>query len=472
MNPNFDARRGRRLELACGWMLALGCVMVAADVWAQGPAAVKKTAPPATKGAKPPATPAPPPVSEPDTGLPAGYKAPADVPELMLLDLPLSSEEELTRFEKKELKAYKSALRGREGLGNDKKDLIRRGLKYQLHLMTLKDNQRNLAKLRNDLVYQQLRSAGELLGKPEEIREFRRFVLTELLKLAEPLLENNQLVRLHVAILLGELDLTETDTNKGLTYEAFAPAAELAAKVLADPKQPIEVKIAAAHSATRALKYGQPSVEIRHKVARAAVGELANNKTFYWYQMRLAECLSVIDAPLDLQTRKPFIVQALLGALNDKERHWHVRAEAARALGRVTLDPQVDISGLVRDVTRLAHELAKAWQAKPGDLQLEHALFRVYLAFKAYDGNDKDAARRNRGGLLNNPSAAAAAQEPYTLIVPLVNAAINNQQITADQVQNVEKWLDKSKPAAANTASQQKQLSESPSAPVSNGGNR
>jgi hypothetical protein len=239
--------------------------------------------------------------------------------------------------------------------------------------------------------------------------------------------------------------------------------------VLNDPEQPEAVKIAAARSMIRLVRFGDLPANRRFETAKDVLAELARTDTHYWYQMRLVELLSTIDAPLDLETRKPVVVTTLSDIVRDPKRHWHVRAEAARALGRVPLDPQVNISSLVQDLVQFAIEMAKAeqQQTKPKSPHWEMTFFKLYLAFQSVDAGEKDASKKLRAGLLHNPAAASAAQQPYQLIVPVVNAVINDQAITAAQVQALEDWLSKHRPAVQSANSSPKTAAESSGAEAS-----
>jgi hypothetical protein len=205
----------------------------------------------------------------------------------------------------------------------------------------------------------------------------------------------------------------------------------------------------------RLIRYGQLPANKRFDTAKDVLAELAlpPEKTHFWYQMRLVELLSTIEAPRDLETNKPTVLIALSGVVNNPNLDWHVRAEAARAMGRITLDPQVNISGMVQDLMQFALEMSKAAQQQPRGPQWKMTFFKLYLAFQPVDANDRDAAKKGKAGLLNNPSAGSAAKEPYGLILPVVNAIINDQPITADQVKALDDWVTKNRPTRPTTAS-------------------
>jgi hypothetical protein len=382
--------------------------------------------------------------------LPAGYEPPLPAHELMLLDLPLMSAEELTA-NRKLIGKYAQKLRRGEYQTKEDKELIDKGLRYRLYVMTTKDQERDLHKRREELTQQDLRNAGGLIAKADQQLTFRKYVLGEVLKLVEPMLDNSFYVRIQAVTLLGELELVPADPTKNIKVETYTPACELLLKVLDSPDQPPAVKIAAARSLVRLCKFSGvnlPPVEMRHRIAKSALAELAKTDTHYWYQMRLIEVLSALDVAFDLQTKKPFIVTAMQSILNDPQRDWHARAEAAWALGRVPFDSSVDVPGVIRDVMQFTHDLAKAAQQSPSEPRWKTCLFKVYLAFQPLNTDDREATRRTRGGLLNSPLSAAQtqAQQVYPLIVPIVNTVLNDKPIVAKMISDIDAWLQKAKP--------------------------
>lgn len=422
-----------------------------------GGAGSKKAAPPPKKAAPPPVATAPVPVDS-QTGIPLGFEPKKEVPELMLLDQQLVSDDTLAKWAK-DLSKYRTALRNGE-LTPAAKALITNGIKFRIATMTVKKNQQVLHEKREDLTVRDMRDAGIQLQKIDQLKTFCAWVNDEIIKETEPLLQNNFYVRVHAATLLGELFLVPADEQKKWKFETYIPAVEPLRKVLRDAEQPTAVKIAAARSMIRLIRYGDMPANKRFETAKDVLAEVAKTDHHFWYQMRLVELLSTIDAPLDLETRKPTVVNELTGILRDPKRHWHVRAEAARALGRVALDPQVNISSLLQDLVQFASEMSKAAQQQPKAPQWEMCFFKLYLAFQSIDASEKDATKKLRAGLLYNPAASSAAKPAYDLILPVVNAVINEQAITAPQVQAMDDWLSKSRPTASAKSSEVKPPSQ------------
>lgn len=412
------------------------------------PATPKKTAPPATGQNTP---------IDPVTGLPLGYVPKPEPIELVTMDSPLMSQEEFEKLRKdlRNLADYRKALRNADLSENGRK-LLAQGIRYRLAEMTFKDNFTDLARLRENLSVRDFVEAASLNTlKIDEVRNFRRWLMDEVMRQAEPLFQNNYYVRIQVATLLGELVVMPADENKNQRMEIHGPAATPLRKVLRDPQQPLGVKIATIRSLLRICRYADLAADKRFEITRDVLAELdqpstsLEPKTHFWYDMYLVGTLGNIDLPVDLETRRPVIVEKLTEVLRDPNRHWHVRAEAAKALGRVTFDPQVNPQHVLFDLMTLARDMAKATQVAPKDPHWKMTFVKLYLAFQPLDRDDRTAARNNPAGLLKNPSIASLAEPPYQLLVPMVNAVLNAQPITAAQIQAVEEWLQNNKPAGA-----------------------
>lgn len=389
--------------------------------------------------------------SDPAT-LPPGFQPLAEEHELIQLDLPLLTAQQLADLRKIEDK-YKKAL-NKGVLDDAAKKLIRDGVRYRLAQLTVKENREkklNLHELR-EMLLRDLQFAGKLLDKPDEVRTFRGFVLQEIVAQAAPLLQNNLYVRLQIVILLGELNLTDEDPRRNLQTVAFAPAAAPLAEVLRDAKQPEALKVAAVRSLTRVLRMSAPDVVLKLQIAQTLVDEFsADRSTHWWYQMRLAEALASVDVAKD-RNQKPFVVSALTSAVVDSQRHWLVRAESARSLGRVPFDASVDIPQVMGAIGVLALDLTKGQIERPqDDLYWRPAFTRLYLAFQASDPTDRDALKKNPGGLLGNSTTANQSKELYSLVIPICRNVLRNEPVSSDAMKSLQDWVDRRRPASSTT---------------------
>lgn len=397
--------------------------------------------------------------------LPPNYAPPGDRDPLMDIDRPLVAPDELEKL-KKDFNRYGTLLRTARSTDPDKA-VIRNGLRYRLALMCQKEaraaasskeatNVKDISKLHEDLL-RDLASAAAApdSSKPADAKAFRQFVMQEIVNQVTPLLSTqNFYVRLHMVILLGELNLTEDHAKLALKQEAFYPAAEPLVGVITDAKQPEAIKVAAVNGLVRLMRQGNAPVLVRMKVAEGIVGELKNKSAHRWYQMRLAGALAAIDVDLD-QARTPFVVDVLKSVLADDERDWSVRAEAAKSLGRVTIPATVNPQTVTRSVAEFALKLAKAAQQAPqqkaDDPRWKAEFIKLYLAFQPVDATDTMANKTSKAGLLNN--SAAASKPAYDLIVPLVAAVLHGQRLTVQQVNSLESWVGPT-PTANNKPAQ------------------
>ena len=428
----------------CRALLALGCCLSMANVaWSQTTKGGKTPLP--TKGTTQELK------IDPDT-LPPGFEPPKEQDSRMREPMPLALPEEMDKLKKDEGKFLLTI--GRGTWDDASKAVIRNVIRYRLSQMCLEKNLKKeslneLYKIRVELT-RALNGAGKTNTelKPDALRKFRLDVLQEFVKQATPLLKNNLYVREQIVILMGELELVQEDTKKNVAVEAFTPAFEPLTAVIADPEQPVSVKLLAVNRLTRILKIGTPNVNERTRIVEAIIAELAKTDTHWWYQMRLAGALG--SAALGDQ-KQPIVVKALKDVVSDPKRVWSVRSEAAHSLGRVPLPAASNPSSVVVAIADLALQLAKAAQQKPDDPKWKTEFSKVYLAFVPLNANDKDATKALKAGLLNNPSSKGLATAPYGLIVPMVSAIVNGQRLTAAQLSALEAWLKGNMPGAGTT---------------------
>ncbi len=417
------------------WCLALGMVCQAA-AFAQPEAAEPET----------PAAAAP--EVDPRAGLPAGYQPPADPTPIMKIEKELLTPDERKQLARAKGK-YRTKLRNGELRSDEDKTIVRNGIRYTLNELTIPENRKNIHKFRGELTGSggDMSAAGSLLNKKQDVQSFRQQLLQMVVEETVKLFDNNTLVRVQAALILGELNLIEDNEKMKSLFGteplpiAFAPAAKPLCAVLQDSEQPEDVKIAATLSLVRILRLGNPDVNQKREIANAVIGELKRTNTHWWYQMRLAETLGHIDSPtLDLD-RQPFIYQALDSLLKDPDRPLRVRASAAWSLGRHPLDPSVNLKQVGQDLVLFGLDLAEAFNKNPRQLQAKRLGTLLYLAFHAKDDGDKLADRSRKAGLLNSPAAAAASKEAYAQILPVVQGIWNGQPISPEKIQSLEKWL-------------------------------
>src|SRR5690606_11113586 len=126
--------------------------------------------------------------------------------------------------------------------------------------------------------------------------------------------------------------------------KAFAPVANVLLPLLSDASQPIPVRIWAAKGLGRVLRAGDLEDERRHEIATGLIKELNENpRSHYWFQWRQVEALGGVGM-VNFGGDRAFAADALAKIMVDRERHPCVRAEAAKQLGRIPLDGNVNLN--------------------------------------------------------------------------------------------------------------------------------
>lgn len=276
-----------------------------------------------------------------------------------------------------------------------------------------------------------------------QARKFREYYLRQVVARLEELLDGHLLVRTNAVILLGELSIENE--------EPYADAVKPLLKVILDKDQPESVKMHAPRGIARICLLGKPSAQAKLDVGLALVSEIQRKDTHYWYQWRLAEALGTLDSVLD-QAQKPFIAQTLGEIVVDDTRHCLVRSEAARSLGRLPHNKDINISLVAFEVARLAQSLSEKYNLNPTNPDWKYCYERIYLAFKP-----KDQAGIERGdgllakvdkGPLNKHKAIVA--DAYQLTLPLFRHVLDPKTggtaFPAKLTEPLDEWIQKKRP--------------------------
>lgn len=434
VTANFVRRNFMSKSLIVLALLAISSLALSSPAAAQQPrrgSATKKTdkTAPATKKAEAP-LPAASREIDPVT-LPPDFEPPQPQSEVMQINRPLLTEEQLETLKKKYDSKFSSLLNRTTWTDAASKEAIRGGLQYRLAQFTILENRDKWLGFRSALM-RDISKMGLLAPNPQATIDARRFLLTEVVQECQKLLDNNFWARVHAVFILSELNLTEEDTKKNLKLEAFLPAIEPLVKVLEDPAQPEAVKILAVRGVVRLLSNSSPPVKVKQAVAAALVAQLSNEKAHPWYQKRLAYAMSTVDIAVDLNG-KPILVTTLQKVVADPKRDWITRAEACRSLGRVAYDPSVDTKGVLSTIASFAAEAATAAQAAARDPHWKAVFGRLYLTFREQDAEDRDVERKGPGGLLNRTQFnQSSVKQVYQPVVDVFNALIAGNPIPVD----------------------------------------
>lgn len=314
--------------------------------------------------------------------------------------------------------------------------IVENTVRYRLSELTLKEKLEDLPTLRRKFVEQiQINSAK----RPEEVRGMAQLIGQSIVNQAPELLKNQYIVRIQAAELLGEID--------------YAPAHEVLLKVIQakDIKedeaegQPEGVKIAAAKSLIRILRYANLPVRDRSVVAHAVITQLENHDAFSWLQMLYIDALRYCDiSGVDSTNNdKAFVVDALMDVIKDERRPWTVRTRACYAIGRVPLPKaSVKVDDVVTAVSECALQLSNAAAAKPNNPEWRNCFWYMYLAFHngaTTKDPDKDAEKKIAGGLLEK--VKPSAQKAYDVFVPIVNDVLNGKAPDAGNLRNLSEFV-------------------------------
>jgi hypothetical protein len=295
----------------------------------------------------------------------------------------LMTPEEAVNFRKTKLRDFDELLRGGKiGAAADKK-LIEEGARYQLYMMTLKqdphkpENPTDLNKLRSNIL-RDIQFSGRVSGNFQA----RELYLEELTKRAQDLFDNQRMVRFNAVVLLTQLDLKDEDRRKKIKQTAYTLAYAPLLKIIESKKQPTELKIIAANGIARIGELGDPSNALRVKIVEAIIPALEQSQEDHsWYQRSLVNALGAMDVTDNL-ARRPIVVDALLAVMNDPKRIWEVRSAAAYNLGRLPLKANSDIKLITYSIVDLTRKMVAAYNENNNARFWKRCFWNVYLSFK------------------------------------------------------------------------------------------
>ena len=276
----------------------------------------------------------------------------------------------------------------------------------------------------------------------------REYFLKQVTKLSEDLLDNNLVVRQNILLLLGQLPLDNGNIAKGIEPTPYVPAYTVLLKVIKDDKQHEVAKISALIGLQRICRLGLAAADPandkkRAEIAMALVPELAKKNTYYWYQVRLAECLGLAGVTFDPGNKNsPIVLQTLAEVVADKSRHWWPRCEAARAIGRLPLDNTLNMTPVLFEIVKLGNDMAQAYNANPKKDSWANYFFTLYLAFKAEKPDAKIAGGKRKAGLLE-ALPPKEIKDVYEQVFQMLLHLVDNpgKQYPEPQLEGLDTWL-------------------------------
>jgi hypothetical protein len=341
--------------------------------------------------------------------------------------------------------------------------IVQDGIREQIHAMSLpalRDPKSERFML-SEVVQGLLRTVRTAAAKKPagDQRQYRVFIMDEIIKGCRELADNQFYVRLNATMLLGNLFIVEASPGTKNEPEFYTPAFDALMEVLDRPGQSEAVKIAAINGLQNAALYGAPSLMTHQNIqlAKKLISELEKPGANEWYQERLCDVLSSIDQVHDLNGQ-PFIVHALAKVLFDTGRPLCTRAAAARALGRAQLDASIDLNVIAYGIADLSRQMIEA--RNDGKKHVRRwCIANVFLAF--WPKNPFEKTRR--AGLLDRVDEPTYSKyrktvtDVWGLIRPMVVEELRHRNVVnvtfSPQVlaQMVE-WLKGNTPAQLRVA--------------------
>jgi hypothetical protein len=297
-------------------------------------------------------------------------------------------------------------------------------------------------------IMRDIQQAGSVVLKEKGVKAasaFRTIYLQEVLKQSQPYLKGNFYVRLNTALIIANLRLVEPRRAKKTAAVPFTPSATVLKTIIEDPDQPEAIKIVAARGIGNVLRFGELKNEARYEFGKSLIKQVQPVDSHPWYQMRLVEAMGGVGLK-SFANDRAFLSKALIAVLVDKKRHWTVRAEAAKQLGRIPLDANDDVKAITLGVAELGVDMSDAVAAKPNAPYWKSCYLKLYFAFQPVDQVEKD----NRVGLKTSAptSQRKAVNDVYALMLPMVKTALawkGAGEIPGPQVAPLKDWVKNNK---------------------------
>lgn len=410
---------------------------------------------------------------EKDKSLPAGLIQNRQVLPEMEIDNELYTDGDEKEFVRKFKTAFEKALQS-AALTDEEKKNIDAGAKYHIYRFTMKKYREEEAppkkedrpaiggppkppagpKERLPDLRKTLLSLIKLSAKTPVAREY---FLKQLTDRSAELLDNNFVVRQNIILLLGTLSSSYPPTGKPIEPTPYDPAYAVLLKVIKDDKQHEALKVDALIGLQRICRLGLPLPDAnndrkRAEIALALVPELVKKNTHWWYQCRLAECLGAAGVTYDPANKtNPIVLQTLAEVVADDQRDLQARVEAAKAIGRLPLDNQLNIAPVVHHIVILGYQIVQANNANPKKLPWVNYFFTpqpqlgfgLYYAFRSESKDARVAGGKRKPGLLEALPATKEVKDAYEQILAMTLYLIDNpgKQMADAQLKSIQDWL-------------------------------
>lgn len=336
--------------------------------------------------------------------------------------------------------------------------------------LTMKSERDNLKQRRAEIM-RDIRGLGSaVVGNRNAVRAFRKKICKALTGQLRKLLDDNFVVRVNAMLILSQMNLMEADLDFSNPQppESYGPAARVLLEEVIKKGQHPALKILAVRGIKRIAFLGELSLLDREEIANTLIKEFNDKKSHPWYQGRIAEALG----SLDLQATsdgKAVIVHTLTQAVNDKTRTFPVRTDAAMALGRAGMIPNVNRNLLMYEIVDLTRQMADQYNADVGaaeaakDPKLVPAYWPgcfldIFFAFQPLNRiEERVLARRlipgdRKAGLLNRFRGDGTVESAYKSMKPIISMVLDHKQgempkmIPKDAIDGLASWMRTNRP--------------------------
>jgi hypothetical protein len=377
----------------------------------------------------------------------------------------LYTDEQENKFKRETKRGFDEALKG-ASLGDKEKKLLEEGAKYWVLRFTMEKYYREETPKPDDSkakdagpkerlhdLRKTLLSDIRLFAKTPAVREYFLKQLTEQAKL---LLDNNFVVRQNILLLLGQLPLDNGDLKKGIEPAPYDPAYSVLLDVIKDDKQHQAIKITALVGLNRICRFGLKDFNDKRRVeiAMALVAELGKKNLYYWYEVRLVECLGETGVSYDPADKtNPAVLQKLAEILVDQSKHFWVRSEAARAIGRLPLDNSINITPVTHHIVKLGYQMMLGYNAKPKGESWMNYFFTppgngvngsgLYFAFKSDTASSRVLGGKRKPGLLEALPGSKDVKDAYEQVLQMTLHFIDNpgKPFPDAKLKSIESWI-------------------------------
>lgn len=361
--------------------------------------------------------------------------------EVMAIKKPLLPEDAETTFNQKVSREFRSLMSNGGNLSNAQElDILKKGLEFKIFRITQPDAKQ--ASILNE-IRRDLNGAGSLIANTQNKQRFREAVCREALAILKQLMDNNLEARSFAIAVMTDLEVVSASFQQK-RIEVYSEVPTTLAAILNDDKQPDSVKLRAADAIGVLLRKTDVVPLVQLQLAKSLIQELNRVATEQAFQQRLLQTLMLINQPRELVgTPAPSVLQAFVDVLSDSRRDLRVRCLAARGVGKVPFDSQINFEPIAWKVTQLARDTAVWFNSNPKNPAWQACGWNLYLAFH------HEVAPPGNQGMLNRAPQSKVVIDGYAqalkVVVPMIGSS---KAIPEADLQAMSEWINANKPAS------------------------